>query len=151
LAVKRIYEAMFLFDPTAGSNWEHVEQEVGRLMERAEGELIRIKKWDERRLAYEIEGRRRGLYVLCFFRAPTNRIVDLERDVQLSEEILRVLCLRRDNYTEEMVNEIADKSQGYTPEPSYGYGDRGRGYGRDRFAESNGDRQSDDIEISDAD
>jgi small subunit ribosomal protein S6 len=124
LEVKRIYEAMFLFDPTAAGSWEHVEEVVKRLLERANAELIRIKKWDERRLAYEIEGRKRGTFVLCFFNAPTEKIAGLERDVQLSDEIIRALVLRRDKYTIEKVNEIADKSQGYAPESPFGSDER---------------------------
>ncbi len=126
MSVKRIYEAMFLFDPTAGSSWEHVEEVIKRLMERAEGELIRMKKWDERRMAYEIEGRKRGVYVLAFFKAPTENIHGLERDVQLSDEIIRVLVLCRQDYTVEQASEIVEKAQAYTPPMHYG---EGFGYG----------------------
>jgi len=139
LEVKRIYEAMFLFDPTAASSWEHVEEVVKRLMERANAEIIRLKKWDERRLAYEIDKHKRGTYVLCFFIAPTEKIVGLERDVKLSDEIIRALVLRRDKYTIEKVNEIADKSQGGAPDLPYGSEDRSERFERggrgDRFAQ----------------
>jgi len=30
-----------------------------------------MRKWDERRLAYEIKKQKRGLYILCYFKAPT--------------------------------------------------------------------------------
>jgi small subunit ribosomal protein S6 len=106
-----MYEAMFVFEPTSGSNWQHVEEEIQRLMTRADAELIRMKKWDERRLAYEVNGIKRGVYVLTFFMAPTDKIVGLERDVQLSEEILRVLVLSRSGYSIDQVNEIVDKSE----------------------------------------
>ncbi len=95
------YEAMFLFDPTFGSSFDKCEAEIQRLMDRAEGEVILCRKWDERRLAYRIKGRKRGVYALTFFRAPAEKIVPLERDVQLSEVILRVLVLRAEDVTNE--------------------------------------------------
>ncbi len=95
------YEAMFLFDPTFGASFETCETEIRRLMERAEAELVFCRKWDDRRLAYRINGRKRGVYVLTYFKAKPERIVPLERDVQLSEDILRILVLRADDVTPE--------------------------------------------------
>lgn len=144
MSVKRVYEGMFLFDSAAASSWDHVEEQMKRLMERAEGELIKMKKWDERRMTYEIEGKKRGVYVLAFFRAPTDRIAGLERDVQLSEEILRVLILCRDHMTDEKAIEIVDKAEAYVPPPHHeGYGGFGRDreYGRDRDFGRDRDRE----------
>lgn len=95
------YEIMFIFDPTVGDNWEKVEGEIDRLMQRAEAEIIVTNKLDERRLAYEIDGRKRGLYVLTYFRANGDKITALERDARLSEMILRVLIIRADGISEE--------------------------------------------------
>jgi len=134
LSVKRVYEAMFLFDSTTGSTWERVEEQVKRLMERAEADLIRMKKWDDRRLTYEVQGHKRGTYVLAFFKAPTDKIAGMERDVQLSEEILRVLIICRGHMTEEKLNEMVEKAQAYVPPAHHEGLDRGYGrdYGRDR-------------------
>lgn len=93
------YEGMFLFDPTFGASFENCEAEVRRLMERAGAELLFCQKWDERRLAYRIQGRKRGVYVLTYFKAPSEKVASLERDVQLAENILRVLVLRAEGIT----------------------------------------------------
>lgn len=97
------YEAMFLLDAGVATNWDVVEGEINRLMERAGAELLCCRKWDDRRLAYEIKGRKRGFYVLVYFRADPTRIGGLERDVQLSEQILRVLVLRADTVSAEQI------------------------------------------------
>ena len=47
----RKYEGMFLFDPSVTADWESVQTELARLMERAEARVITSVKWDERRLA----------------------------------------------------------------------------------------------------
>lgn len=101
------YEAMFLFDPTFGSSIENCEAEIKRLMERAEAEIILCRKWDERRLAYKIKGRKRGVYMIVYFNAPPGNIVKLERDSQLAENILRLLVLRAEGLTEEMMEQAA--------------------------------------------
>ena len=97
----RQYEGMFVFDPTFGSSSDNCEREIQRLLERAEGEILVCGKWDERRLAYKIDGRKRGVYMLVYFRAPPSKIRPLERDAQLSEPLLRLLVLQAEGVTRE--------------------------------------------------
>ncbi len=100
------YEAMFLFDPTFGNTFEKCEKEIRRLMERAQGEVLICRKWDERRLAFKIKGRKRGIYALVYFKAASEKIASLERDAQLSEPILRLLVLRADTLPREEVERM---------------------------------------------
>lgn len=102
------YEAMFLIDPNFGASFEACEGEVKRLMDRAEAEILFCRKWDERRLAYRVKGRKRGVYVLVYFKAAPDKISPLHRDVQISEDVLRVLVLRADGVTEEMMERAAN-------------------------------------------
>ena len=91
---ERLYEAMFLVDSSlAASDWDGIQKSITNILQRSEAEIVSLRKWDERRLAYEIRGKSRGTYLLCFFRADGRRIRDIERDVQLSEQIMRVLVL----------------------------------------------------------
>jgi small subunit ribosomal protein S6 len=101
------YEAMFLFDPTFGASQENCEREVHRLLERAKAEVLFSGRWDERRLAYKIKGRKRGVYWLTYFKAPPDRIPSLERDAQISENLLRVLIVRADDVTPELMEKFA--------------------------------------------
>ena len=92
--VKRLYEAMFLVDSAkAASDWDALITTIKNLLERAEAEIVSIRKWEERKLAYEIQGKSRGTYILCYFSVDGEKIRDIERDVQLSERIMRVLIL----------------------------------------------------------
>lgn len=127
---------MLLFDPTFAASFENCEAEIKRLMERAKAEVVFCKKWDERRLAYKVKGRKRGLYVLVYFNAPPERIGPLERDVQISENILRALVVRAEGVTLDMMEKAvqlrgADITAGENPEESGEYGGAGRG-DRDR-------------------
>jgi small subunit ribosomal protein S6 len=84
---------MFLVDSVQAQNWDAIIKTVKTILEKAEAEIVSIDKWGDRRLAYEIKGKTRGTYILCYFRADGDRIGGIERDVQLSERIMRVLIL----------------------------------------------------------
>ena len=101
---RKLYEAMFLIDPAlAAQDWDGVNQTIRTILERAEAEIVSMRKWDERKLAYNIRGRTRGTYILCYFRAGGDKIWEIERDVRLSERIMRVLVLNAEHMTQEDV------------------------------------------------
>lgn len=100
------YEAMFLFDSTFASTYSNVEQELDRIMQRAEAEIVFQKKWDERKLAYEIKKQKRGCYVLVFFKANPDNIVGIERDCKLADHILRIMILDAEDITKEHMENL---------------------------------------------
>jgi len=91
------YEAMFLLGAAATAEPEKGVETCRGIIERHGGQIMVIKKWDERKLAYEISGQKRGTYIISFFTAPGAAVAAIERDVKLSEEILRVLVLKADH------------------------------------------------------
>src|SRR5258706_13514674 len=91
------YEAMFLLGPIGAAEPENSLNMCRSIIERHGGEVMVIKKWDERKLTYEIGGQKRGTYIVAFFTAPGGGIAAMERDVSLSEDILRVLVLKADH------------------------------------------------------
>ena len=91
--VKKLYEAMFLIDPAKATDWDAVVSTLESVLKRADGEIVSMKKWGERKLAYEINGKTKGTYILCYFRGNGERIQDIEKAVQLSEQVMRVLIL----------------------------------------------------------
>lgn len=109
----KTYEAMFLMDPSLTPNFSAAEAEINRILQRADAKVLGLKNWGERKLAYPIRQLRRGLYVLSYFEAPPEKIVGLERDVQLSEQAVRVLVLGRDRMTREAI----DKALAAEPPP----------------------------------
>ena len=91
---KKLYEAMFLVgSDEAARDWEGINKVVRTILEKADVDIVSMSKWDERRLAYGIAGQNRGTYILCYFNADGGRIRDIEREVRLSERIMRVLIL----------------------------------------------------------
>ncbi|MCK5226311.1 MAG: 30S ribosomal protein S6 [Planctomycetes bacterium] len=99
--VKKLYEAMFLVDSTKAVEFEATIKAIKDILEKAKVEIVSIKKWDERKLAYKVKGAARGTYILVYFKADGSTITQIERDVQLSENILRVLILTAEHMTPE--------------------------------------------------
>jgi small subunit ribosomal protein S6 len=93
LVKKKLYEAMFLVDSAQTSDWDKIIATLETVLKRADGEVVTIRKWDERKLAYEIDGKTRGTYILSYFRADSEKVREIEKAVQLSEQIMRVLIL----------------------------------------------------------
>jgi small subunit ribosomal protein S6 len=103
MAKKRVYtyEAMFLLSQATAADLSGALDHIREIISRGHGEIIAMRKWDERRLAYEIDGQKRGYYVLVYFKAPGVDIAHVERDCNLSEKIMRAMILRCDHMTEE--------------------------------------------------
>jgi small subunit ribosomal protein S6 len=102
IAEKKLYEGMFLVDSgKAASDWDGVNASITKILDRAEAEIVSMRKWDDRRLAYDIRTTSRGTYMLCYFKAEGQKIQGIEKDVQLSENVIRVLILSTEQMTKE--------------------------------------------------
>jgi len=95
---RRLYEALLLLNQQAvASDFAGCVEHVREVFRRAEAEVEVLRKWDERKLAYEIEGQKRGTFLLAYLRVDGAQIANIERDCSLSEQILRVLIIRADH------------------------------------------------------
>lgn len=96
-----LYEGLFLMDQTAlvGDASAGVNK-VREILDRASAEVLTLSKWDERKLAYPVKGQKRGTYVLGLFHVEGAQITRIERDCNLSDEVLRVLITRGDHLGE---------------------------------------------------
>ncbi|MGF1634107.1 MAG: 30S ribosomal protein S6 [Phycisphaerae bacterium] len=102
----RPYEGMFLFGVEQTVDVDAAVNRVKQVIERFGGEIIVCKKWDERRLAYEIQKQRRGLYVISFFRGTPDIVAKITREVNLSDDMLRLLILDAEHLTEEEMHAV---------------------------------------------
>ena len=101
---KRLYEGLFLVDTgQAASDWDGTIAVIEKMLSRADAEVVSMRKWDERPLAYEINKKGRGTYILIYFNGDPLKITTIERDVQLSEKVVRVMILRTDKMSEEQI------------------------------------------------
>jgi len=93
----KVYEAMYILDVTRyGRNPDGVTETITKMVEEFGGEMLVARLWDERRLAYPIEGQRKGAYWLTYFKMAPSNIAKLERAAKLNENVLRTLVLSID-------------------------------------------------------
>lgn len=91
------YEAMFLVDPVKHTeDAAATEKVVSSLLEKHGAKVQQFERWDERKLAYDIRGHKRGVYLLALFEMPGENVRPLRDDCELTEAILRQLILRLD-------------------------------------------------------
>lgn len=96
------YEFMFILDPTLDSAASlAVVERVEGIVKGQGGQIVSLKAWERRRLAYPVGGRHEGLYMLCYFDAPPEAIGGIESRVRLAEGVLRFIVLRTDKETRE--------------------------------------------------
>lgn len=107
----RLYEGMFLLSPGAGTNLGEAIDHLKELFGRAGAEVVSLRKWDDRKLAYPIRGQKRGMYVLAFFKATPAKLANFDRDCNLSEKIIRAMVLKADHLGEAEL-ELATKEVG---------------------------------------
>jgi small subunit ribosomal protein S6 len=139
------YEAMFLLPPGAAMDQDGTGLRLCRSMiERHGGQVILIKKWDERKLSYEVNKQKRGTYVIAYFRAPGAVVTPLERDVKLSDEILRVMVTQADHLNEAEMNAVEPQPIVREERPSWERGFDDRGPRRDDRGPRGDDRGRDD-------
>ena len=102
--VKKLYEVMFLIDSAeAAKDWDGIIELVTKMLNKIDAQILSLKKWDERPLAYSIKRCGRGTYILAYFKADGRKITELERDVLLSERVMRALILKTEHLTEENI------------------------------------------------
>ena len=128
----RDYEGMFLFGTAATSNVDGALDTVRGFIEKHGGRIHVLKKWDDRKLAYEIAKQQRGLYIMAYFNAPTSAVTQIERDCRLSDDVLRALILDGTHLSVEEVEAMTPER----PEPRPERGGEGefRGGRREEFA-----------------
>ena len=92
-----LYEGMFLLDnQVVRTDWRNAKSLVTDLLAKHGGEVTTARRWDERKLAYPIEGRQRGTYLLTYYKLSGDGIIGLRRDLELSETVLRYMLTRVD-------------------------------------------------------
>ncbi len=65
----KTYEAMFLLDSTkAAVSWDDTVKHVHDILAKHHSEIVASRQWDERRLAYSVDGHKKGTYLLTYFK-----------------------------------------------------------------------------------
>lgn len=98
---KYSYEGLFLVSQQSATDLNSVVSHLKEILNKAEARVIALSKWDERRLAFEIEKQKRGVYFLAYFECDPVNVITIERDCNLSETVMRSMVTRADHLSDD--------------------------------------------------
>ena len=89
------YEVMYVIDPALEDSARiELINRFSDLVKKNGGEVDRVDEWGKRRLAYAIQYKTEGYYVLMYIKAPADLPREIERNMQISDSVLRYLTVR---------------------------------------------------------
>ena len=93
--VKRLYEGMYIINANLSEDArKKALEKITQSIEAKDGEIHKIHDWGKRRLAYEINKKREGYYYILYFSIPSTKILEITKEYQLHEDLIRFLTLK---------------------------------------------------------
>ncbi|MCH5211892.1 MAG: 30S ribosomal protein S6 [Oscillospiraceae bacterium] len=93
---KNSYETIFIIDSTLEPDAIAAEKDKFVKIITDNAEIGEVEDWGKRRLAYPINFKSEGYYVLVNFVADTEFPKELDRRYRIDENILRTIIIRKD-------------------------------------------------------
>ena len=94
---RTVYESMFILNPNAyAKNPSGAANTVEQLVASVGGKLLASRLWNEQKLAYPINGHRKGVYWLTYFEMESTDMAKFNRQCQLADIVMRHLDIRID-------------------------------------------------------
>ena len=95
--MRRDYELGFILNPEVSEEQTSVILErIEKIVKNYDGQVVKVNQWGRRRLAYPIEHHRDGYYVFIDMILTPETVLELDRTLKVSEEVMRHLVKRRD-------------------------------------------------------
>lgn len=92
----REYEVLFILDPTLDDETKNTMIETVRGIINNDGEAGEADVWGMRKLAYQIEKKKEGFYVLLPFKASAELPKELDRRMKISDKVMRHIIVCQD-------------------------------------------------------
>ena len=90
------YETLFIVHPEKGPRVKEFIERFRKVIEGQEGIVSQVEEWGLRDLAYRINKQAKGYYTLLQYRSAGRAVEELERNLRLTDGILRYLTVRDD-------------------------------------------------------
>lgn len=117
MAKTNTYELLIILDP---NKYAQNPGEVGNLsaglVAKCGGEVLVSRLWSEQKLAFPVDGHKKGVYWLTYFTLDTSKFTELNRELRLAEAVLRHQAIRLDARVVEPLVEAAKGNR--TPRPA---------------------------------
>lgn len=90
------YEVLFIIDPTLEDEKKEATIEAVKEIIAADGEVGNVDVWGMRKLAYPIQKKSEGYYVVIEFQGNSSLPKELDRRLRISDNVIRHLIDNRD-------------------------------------------------------
>lgn len=111
-----VYENMVILDSNKyAQDQSGVAATVQNLVARLGGEVLVSRLWNEQKLAYPIDGHRKGTYWLTYMRLDSSKLVEFNRELRINEAVLRSLTLLVDP---RLVEALVEHAKGGRAKPA---------------------------------
>lgn len=91
-----LYETLFVVHPEQGPRIKEFIEKFKKVIEAQNGSVSHVDEWGLRDLAYRIEKQGKGYYALMQHRSTGRGVEELERNLRLTDGVLRYLTVRAD-------------------------------------------------------
>jgi len=90
------YEVMFVINPTLEDEKKEATIETVKEIIAAQGSVSNVDVWGMRKLAYPIEKKNEGYYVVAEFEAEPTLPKELDRRLRISDNVMRHIIINKD-------------------------------------------------------
>lgn len=92
------YELTYVLRPVEDASLNTVQERIATQLQNAGGEIVARNEWGRRRLAYPINKHIDGYYTTLYVTLPGSAVRNIERQLKLSDDVLRFLFVRVENF-----------------------------------------------------
>lgn len=94
------YETMMVVHPERGPRVKEFIERFQKVIEGQSGTAVHVEEWGLRDLAYRIAKQGKGYYTLFHYQGTGQTVQELERNLKLTDGILRYMTVRSDEHVE---------------------------------------------------
>lgn len=101
----RKWETLFILHPDRLEEKAQILERLSQIIQNKEGGLLKVEEWGMRKLAYPIQKKKQGYYILVEFYGKADLPMELENFFRIDERILRFILVKlEDHYKPENQN-----------------------------------------------
>ncbi|NTU43399.1 MAG: 30S ribosomal protein S6 [Nitrospirales bacterium] len=90
-----IYENVVILNPSLSEDEvKAAVEKISSLITNNGGEVLKVDHWGKRRLAYELNKQKFGIYILFLFKAPSNVVGEIESYFKVYDPIIKFMVIK---------------------------------------------------------
>ena len=140
-----LYEHVFIArQDVSQQQVEALTEQFSNIIKEQGGQIGKTEYWGLRNLAFKVKKNRKGHYTLVNIDAPHAAVAEMERQMGISEDVLRFITVRVEEHETEpsaMMQSRGDRGDRGDRRGGDRFGDRDRGDRGDRGSSRFGDRE----------